>query len=453
MSVHLLTIVVLVIVFAMGTVTSVNMGALALVAALVVGRFVLGESVADVLSGFPADLFLLVFGVTYLFGLAGLNGTTELAVMRLVRIVGRRTSAVPPCLFVVTFGAVSMGAVLPALSAVLGSVALGLCRRVGIAPLLGALMVLFGGLAGSFSPITLLGTIVRTTLARNEIVISGLGLYALTAAFNIVFAVFAYALLRGRPLRGLPLRDRRRADPEPESGVALRPSGPAPEPGLDRTEGAGGTPVLEEQRAAETPLSLSPARIATSTAIGVLLCGVLLFGADVGMLALLLAVVLHVAFPSANKAALSQVSWPVIVMLCGVVTYLDLLNRTGTIKATGELLAGLGSPVLAALLLCLVVAAFSAVGSSAAIITAGIALALPLFESGAVGTLGLATALAVSATAVDICPLSSSSALLVANAPVEVRDGLYRGLIRWSVVLAVVAPAATTALLVLPGWI
>jgi hypothetical protein len=449
MFIHLLTIAVLVTVFTIGTTTSVNMGALALVAALVVGHLVLDETIPEVLAGFPADLFLLVFGVTYLFGIAGLNGTTELAVMRLVRIVGGRTSAVPACLFVVTFGAVSMGAVLPALSAVLGSVALGLCRRIGIAPLLGALMVLFGGLAGSFSPITLLGTIVRTTLARNEIAVSRIGLYALTAAFNVVFAVVAYALLRDRALR-----IRRRADrqSEPESGVATSPSGTVQEATPDRTGGAVSTPVLEEQHAIETPLSPTPARIATLASIAVLLCGVLAFGADVGMLALVLAVALHIAFPAANKAALSQVSWPVILMLCGVVTYLALLNRTGTIKATGKLLAGLGSPVLAALLLCLVVAAFSAVGSSAAIITAGVALALPLFQGGAIGTLGLATALAVSATAVDICPLSSSSALLVANAPAEVRDDLYRGLIRWSVAMAIVAPVTTTAVLVLPGW-
>ncbi len=447
MFIHLLAITVLVIVFAIGTTTSVNMGALALVAALVVGHFALGESVPEVLDGFPADLFLLVFGVTYLFGIAGLNGTTELAIMRLVRIVGGRTSAVPACLFVVTFAAVSMGAVLPALSAVLGSVALGLCRRVGVAPLLGALMVLFGGLAGSFSPITLLGTIVRTTLARNDITVSRIGLYALTAAFNVVFALVAYLLLKDRPLR---LRRRVDRPTEGGSGVAMSPSSTVPEP--DRTGGAVSTPVLEEQQAIEATLSPTPARIATLTAVAVLLFAVLAFGADVGMLALVLAVALHLAFPAVHKAALSQVSWPVIAMLCGVVTYLALLNRTGTIKATGEVLAGLGSPVLAALLLCFVVAAFSAVGSSAAIITAGVSLALPLFEGGAVGALALATALAVSATAVDICPLSSSSALLVANAPTEVRDELYRGLIRWSIAMAVVAPVATTAVLVLPGW-
>ena len=41
-----------------------------------------------------------------------------------------------------------------------------------------------------------------------------------------------------------------------------------------------------------------------------------------------------------RSSTTDAVSWPVIVMLCGIVTYVELLNRTGTIKATGEFLAG-----------------------------------------------------------------------------------------------------------------
>jgi hypothetical protein len=203
----------------------------------------------------------------------------------------------------------------------------------------------------------------------------------------------------------------------------------------------------------EADLTLTGARRATLLAIAGLAVGLLGFGLDVGMLALILAVVLHLAYPTENKPAFGQISWPVLVMLCGVVTYFELLERAGTIEATGRFLAALGSPVLAAFLLCLISAAFSAVGSSAAVITAGITLALPLLAGGSVGALGFTAALAISATAVDICPISSSSALLVAAAPADTRDAVYRGLMRWAMVLVVVAPLVSTAVLVLPGWL
>jgi di/tricarboxylate transporter len=424
----------LILVFVIGTTTTVNIGVLALVASLLLGTLLHGDSPAEVLAGFPGDLFLLVFGVTYLFGIATVNGTMELLVQRLVRLVGGRRRAVPPALFVVTFAAVSMGAVLPALSAVIGGLSLGLAQRLGIRPILNALMVLFGGIAGSFSPITLLGTIVNSTLARNGIAISAVGLYLTTFGFSCVLAVVAYLRYDG------VWSGRRVAVAAGDGpGAAKRPA-PA----------SGEAPPDDKN---EATLPMTPARCTTLLGIVALAVGLLGFGLDVGMLATIIAVVLQLAHQSANKDAFKQISWPVLVMICGVVTYIDLLNRAGTIKATGALLGSLGSPVLAAFLLCLISAAFSAVGSSAAIITAAISLALPLLAGGGVGALGFAAAIAISATTVDICPISSSSALVVASAPAELRDSVYRGLMRWSLAMVVIAPVVSTAVLVLPGWL
>ncbi|MEV0074066.1 MULTISPECIES: SLC13 family permease [unclassified Amycolatopsis] len=433
MAFHLVAIALLVLVFLVGTTTKVNIGVLALVAALLLGTLMHGESPADVLAGFPGDLFLLVFGVTYLFGIATVNGTMELLVQWLVRVVGGRRRAVPPALFVVTFAAVSLGAILPALSAVIGGLSLGLAHRLGIKPILNALMVLFGGIAGSFSPITLLGTIVNSTLARNGIAISAVGLYLTTAAFSCVLAVVAYLAYDG------PWARRR----------LVVAAGGGPGAAAQAAPVSGEVPLDEKP----TALTLTPARRTTLLGIAALVVGLLGFGLDVGMLAIVIATVLQLAHQSANKDAFGQISWSVLVMICGVVTYIDLLSKAGTIKATGEFLGSLGSPVLAAFLLCLISAAFSAVGSSAAIITAAISLILPLLAGGAVGSLGFAAAIAISATTVDICPVSSSSALVVASAPAELRESVYKGLMRWSLALVVVAPVVSTAVLVLPGWL
>jgi hypothetical protein len=48
----------------------VNVGAIAVAGAFAIGTFVAGENVRTVYSGFPVDPFVLLFGVTYLFGMA-----------------------------------------------------------------------------------------------------------------------------------------------------------------------------------------------------------------------------------------------------------------------------------------------------------------------------------------------------------------------------------------------
>jgi hypothetical protein len=66
-------IVGLVVLFVLGTVLPVNMGALAFVMAFVVGGLFVHMPAAAVLAGFPGDLFVTLVGITYLFAIAQNN--------------------------------------------------------------------------------------------------------------------------------------------------------------------------------------------------------------------------------------------------------------------------------------------------------------------------------------------------------------------------------------------
>ncbi len=68
-------IIALAALFVLGTVLPINMGALAYVAAWLVGLFSLGLSEPEILGGISADLVLTLIGVTYLFAIARFNGT------------------------------------------------------------------------------------------------------------------------------------------------------------------------------------------------------------------------------------------------------------------------------------------------------------------------------------------------------------------------------------------
>jgi di/tricarboxylate transporter len=95
MSIDMVGILVLALVFAIGTWRSINLGALALVAAALLGTGLAGASLKDVYAGFPADLFVLLVGVTFLFGVATANGTVEWVVDRAVHLVGDHARALP----------------------------------------------------------------------------------------------------------------------------------------------------------------------------------------------------------------------------------------------------------------------------------------------------------------------------------------------------------------------
>lgn len=80
MSLELITIFVLLAMFIIGSVISVNMGILGMVAAFVVGTYVSGLAVEDIYAAFPIDMFILLTGVTYLFAIALNNGTLDLII-------------------------------------------------------------------------------------------------------------------------------------------------------------------------------------------------------------------------------------------------------------------------------------------------------------------------------------------------------------------------------------
>jgi hypothetical protein len=130
----------------------------------------------------------------------------------------------------------------------------------------------------------------------------------------------------------------------------------------------------------------------------------------------------------------------VVLLICGVLTYVGVLEEMGTIDWVGENVAAIGIPLLAALLLCYVGAIVSAFASSVGVLGAFIPLAVPFLLQGEVGVVGTVAALAVASTVVDVSPYSTNGALVLANAREVDTDVLYRQLLIYRAVVVAVAP-------------
>ena len=117
----------------------------------------------------------------------------------------------------------------------------------------------------------------------------------------------------------------------------------------------------------------------------------------------------------------------------------------GTIDYVGVSVAGLASPLVAALLLCLIGAIVSAFASSTAVLGSIIPLAVPFLLGGTgVGAVGFVAALAVSSTIVDVSLFSTNGALVLANAQGVDKDVFFRQLLWYAAAVTVIAPVVSS---------
>ncbi|MET7447753.1 SLC13 family permease [Streptomyces sp. NPDC005508] len=432
MSAELISILVLVVVFVIATTRSINMGALAFAAAFGVGELVADLDADGIFAGFPGDLFVVLVGVTYLFAIARANGTTDWLVHASIRLVGGRIALIPWVMFVITGALTAIGAVSPAAVAIVAPIALSFAARYGISPLLMGAMAVHGAQGGGFSPISIYGSIVNGIVERENLPGNELFLFLASLVANLIIAAVVFVLFGGLKL------SRHRAEVSSSNGST---DGSTGDDGGKRTS-------LES----EEDTRLTPPRIATLIALVALVVAVLGFDLDAGLTAVTLAVVLSAFWPDTSRKAVSEIAWPTVLLICGVITYVGVLEEMGTIKWAGEGVGDIGVPLLAAVLLCYVGAIVSAFASSVGIMGALIPLAVPFLVQGEIGAVGMIAALAVSATVVDVSPFSTNGALVLAAAPDVDRERFFRQLMIYGGVIVAVVPAVVWLVLVVPGF-
>ncbi|GAA5203928.1 SLC13 family permease [Streptomyces thinghirensis] len=469
MSPELISILVLVVVFVIATTRSVNMGALAFAAAFGVGTLVADLDADGIFAGFPGDLFVVLVGVTYLFAIARANGTTDWLVHAAVRLVRGRVALIPWVMFALTGALTAIGAVSPAAVAIVAPIALSFATRYAISPLLMGTMVVHGAQAGGFSPISIYGSIVNGIVEREGLPGSEVTLFLASLIANLLIASVLFVLFGGQKLwaRGSVTPDDdgaagKGSEPAGAGADAGTGTGTGTDTGTDAggtSTGAGGSAptavaVRPDQDTDGTGagLRLTPARIATLAALVALVVAVLGFDLDAGLTAVSLAVVLSTAWPDDSRRAVGEIAWSTVLLICGVLTYVGVLEEMGTITWAGEGVGGIGVPLLAAVLLCYIGAIVSAFASSVGIMGALIPLAVPFLAQGEIGAVGMVAALAVSATVVDVSPFSTNGALVLAAAQEADRERFFRQLMVYGGIVVAVVPALAWLVLVVPGF-
>jgi di/tricarboxylate transporter len=428
---EIVTIIALVVIFAIATFLPINMGALGFVAAFVVGTLSVGMTTDDILGGFPAELVLTLIGVTYLFAIAQNNGTVDLLVRGAVRMVGGHVAAIPWIMFFVTALLTAIGALSPAAVAIIAPIALTFAARHRINPLLMGMMVIHGAQGGGFSPISVYGVTVNTIVDDEGLPDASLQVFLGSLFFNLAIALVLFFVLGGRQLIGRKV--------EAHAAVAAGSGGDS-DAEMRGHGTAAGTDVESEPAAPDRPQKVTVDQILTLVGLVVVALLALVFDLDIGFVAITVAVVLALFSAQQYKGAVSQISWSTILLIAGVLTYVFVLQEAGTIDYVGEAVIGLGTPLLIALLLCYIGGVVSAFASSTAIIGVAISLAVPFLLSGDIGAVGVVVALSVSSTIVDVSPFSTNGALVLANAQDVDRDRFYKQILAYATIVVAAGP-------------
>jgi di/tricarboxylate transporter len=307
--------------------------------------------------------------------------------------------------FVLGFAVATIGAGATPASALLAGPAMAVAWRAGVPLLLMAITTGNGALAGTLSPFAPTGIVAHGVMAR-----IGLGgvewkTFAFNALAHAIVGVAGFLLLGGWRL----FRERATAVAAGE-----------PEPG---------------------PMTVKH----WLTAAGVTLLIVLVagFGLDVGMTALLIAVALTLLRTVDEQKAIRTMPWAVILMVTGVTVLVSMMQETEGLALITSGIAGVSTPHTIAPIVAFGTGLVSVYSSTSGVVLPAFLPMVPnLATRLGAESLPIAWSMNVSASLVDLSPLSTVGALYIAAAPPgSDARALFNGLLVWGLSMSVIGAA------------
>lgn len=372
MNLGLVSLIVLLVAIIIGFVRNMNVGILAIAAAMILG-LVYGLSAKELISGFSSSLFLQMVGITYMFAIVNGNGTLTNVANRVVGLVGKRTYLIPFVMFAMGYLICSVGpGAIPSL-AIIPVLAVPIAVSAGLNPIMLSLAGQIGVQAGRMSPLTPEAAVVRELMAAQGIEMSTVTVGWCLLVTELLLFVAVYLYYKGWKAEAGHVEEVRQAEPFNKSQL----------------------------------LSLA--------GLAVLVVGVLFFSWNVGLSGFLIGSLLIAAGAGNEKESIKGVPWNVILMVMGVGILMNIITNSGGIDL---LVAGLekvmtantASPIMAiaAGIMSFFSSGLGVVFPTLIPTTGGLATSL------SVSPVELCAAVVVGGTITGFSPISTAGALIMA---------------------------------------
>ena len=377
MSPAVLALLALLLAIALSMTTRVNVGLVAIVLAWLIGVYAAHMKVDAVMAGFPASLFLTLAGVTFLFAISKSNGTLDALALRSARLVHGNAALLPPLFFVLAGLLATVGPGAVASVALVAPIAMPIGAAAGVPNLLSAIMIGTGANAGNLSPISAVGAMVNTLLAKQ-----GLGgrewlIWSANFIAHLLVAAASYVALGG-------LRLVRHGSTVETVELVAAP--------LDRRQ-----------------------RLTIAVTVAWMLAVVLL-RVHVGLAAFGAGTLLLLARAADERDTIAKIPLDIIIMVCGVTMLIGVLEATGGMELFTGLIARVANARTINAVIAFVTGAISTYSSTSGVVLPAFLPMVPglVRQVGGGDSLAVALSINVGSALVDVSPLSTIGALCVA---------------------------------------
>jgi Na+/H+ antiporter NhaD/arsenite permease-like protein len=404
MSTAWISLIALLVAVTLSMFTKMNVGVISIAFAWIVGVYVGGLPLNQVIGAFPVQLFLTLVGVTLLFGMAHVNGTLERLAARAVALCYGNAGIIPLMFFGVALVLSTIGPGNIATAALLAPMAMAIGHRAEVPPFLMILMVGNGAQAGALSPFAPTGVIVNGVMERIGLDGVEWQTYANNLFAHLVITFAAYFLFGGWRLFS---RKKERTDGE----------------------------------AIAAPEAFAWQHWLTVVVLVALVLAVVTLDLQVGMAALTGATILSVARAADEKETIRRMPWNVVLMVCGVTVLIGVLERTQGMDLFTDLLARVSSPGTVTAVIAFVTGIVSVYSSTSGVVLPAFLPTVPgLVERlGGGDPLAIASAMNVGGHLVDLSPLSTIGALCLAALPAATDvPKVFNQLLAWGLSMTVV---------------
>ncbi len=300
MSLAIVSLMVLVAVIILGFLKKNNVGLIAILAVAIFGTFT-GFDDKAIISGFSANLFIMMLGVSFLCAVGISNQSLELMSKKFLKLAGGNVVIVPILIYLIGFGIAAIGpGCVPALG-IVAALALPLGKSTGYDSVMLAIIGQMGSFSGRFSPITPESVLISGLAEPQGITNyqSAVLIYAIVT--TLVLACFAFVFFKGYKVKG----------------------------------------KITEQE--ELP-SFNKSQILTLFAFLIVIAASAFFRRNVGLMSFAAGILLIVLNAADEKQVFNTVSWSTLIMITGVGMLMEVVIGVGGVSLLSKALSSIMTP-------------------------------------------------------------------------------------------------------------
>ncbi|SDF77978.1 SLC13 family permease [Sporolituus thermophilus] len=406
LSLPVISLIALLIAILISCISTLNIGTMSIGFSLIVGHYIGGIKVSEILKGYPTNLLIMLAGTTFLFSIAQNNGTLNKIAKYVIKAVRGNVALLPIVLFFVAVILAAMGPGPTVTAALMAPTVMLLASELGINPLLMAVVVGNGGHAGGMSPIAVGGVIAAGVTSKMGLDVAGI-LWLNNVIGHFIATIIAYVVFGG--LKLWRVKD-------------------------------------QGQRMALANIEIEPFtrdQWLTMAGIAGYILAVCFFNADIGMTAFLIGSILTILRVVDEEKAIKQMPWGAILMVTGVTVLVNLMSQVGGMDLFAGLIAQISTPATVNIVAGIIAGIISAYASTTGVVLpAFLPLAPVLLQKIGAPPQDLIPLLSTIVTCgflVDMSPLSTSGAIYLANATEKDNKAkLFRNMLIWGLSMSVV---------------